>query len=1085
MINSKELKKKTSRNGVSILEVIIGLGIITLVATAVGTVWNHSQKTIIKTEVNKSISVLNPDILGRLRRILFDIRPDKSQDKNREGICKLVSTDRVGPGVGPININLSKEKAAEALSASWDRAFASGWTSAADDSACPGENGWTRCFKPEPQLLSKENSDLEILLIAQIVPSSMEPARGNTFNPIYADSIDVKQVGFRLVAETLYKPKNQPADKPQVEYKKQLKTSFFWAAEVPYCDYQVDPQIDTDGDGVNDPPIWIKLAFSGTGPGDETASTLFNTFDFGKNQEPVITGAFNRVAAQRGTFDPSEGLLKTDVSANRKFSCNEVKYRCRNSAGQREFADTASASVILNFNRESDLARNINSTRMNPSFYFSKITGNGQNVVLNQNDLKYYLDGRYYEYRPFRQSTAKEFPVSGRYLWGPCVTKDNQGNCEAGFELDEKGNGIEMRLSSSSHFLNISLDNANNTCKQLCSDHPNTVYQPSLTVFLKDIPMGADTGGTLRDRIYRLIASNPATVDQVACTTCFMKNCGRLGLETFGPKEEQPYEPYDAQIPECALNQNNDVTNMNPYKDWPLTGLASNYCIAAKVNAAGNGLDLIRTSCGTALPNLCFDFGTYGLTKNINNSTLRTANGYKSSDSCYQMGHESIGKDKLIAHVTQSSGDPNSISILSTQPATMDYYNNAKQGINLAPQTEQQVHDAISRISEQGTSANQNFWVGLILDRAGSMIATPPFMQTLNGDKYKFSMFFEPNGAFRILKDDVDPRDLVSQKNPIGGLYALMLNNDVRYRGLVAVAPEQDNNHQYKFLCQKVSDAIWFISRSDSNRQSQGDDACNNEDGVFVTPLTPMAWTKALSLVNPLDANYPYPLPFDYREVGNGVGNQSLQFNRMRGKPVWTALESRYPDPGSQAWPLVGSVQPWDLSSASGMNHGSKSNADGDWKWANTSSCQASNVVDISGALLPTTSSCIVKGSSYDRNHTKQNCVPDPNSSSSGNSSNNSSNNSSGNSSGTICTDIVDPPFNASDYVGAANKVMCKDLGSNTMEMRNLNSCNGADKKVVTQTDMLGIENRVLWNIATRKDRAGKNANDFRIQLDP
>lgn len=853
--------------GFSMVELTIGMGLIALSAVGVAAISQVLTVSVHKTESLREASYFHADALTRLRRVLVEVEenPGQQGSTRNKGLCSFMSpaNSLQGGGVDRIFLDLSPSGGrsfGESLSTTrWDQFFSDQWTMDPSlDASCAG-NSNVRCFRPSlNNEIGRRFKNGQLKLIASIKPVSLDATSSPGFmrdhNLVSGLRVDSNQVAFILQTEIRYR---KSMDQEGVEQSSQQK-NLIWGAEVAWCDYQL-----SNG-------RWVRLTPSGSGLADPVPDrTLLNKVERFDVSNPPLTVDFEKRLAQVGQVTNSgfQRAIGSDFSRNIAASCSESRFKCRNAGGPRQYQDLIDVWAQLFYSPGDNGNRAVQPTSFNLRFKNNTgqwVTPGGMNVRYTRlPNLEYRTDsdGRMYLY------------------------DSNQ----SGFVAPRS----ELVLQGGSSRLVVEATGVAGFCQAICPDGGGPEVRPVLDYTLWDIRPGL----TPQERALQVAYEG----ERLGCTVCYMKACRRLGIDTFGPLNpttalaiEQPQEPLDGVVPECALNEGNEVDQMDPFHSIPG---APGQCIKARVN--GNSFEYQAANCGQTLPALCFGFGKHLVAKDISSGNYDGVGGdaVSASRRCYQMGRErmALSPDRIrlslttnispsdsagVAWAQGAAGSPGSLeNILQglRDPNAYDYVNNAKSGLFLAPQSAFQVSIATRYMNSNQQSVGE-FWVGLMKDTAGETVAQIPFAGSQPGvARESAAYYFLPNGI---------PRLTTFADHPFGSGGALVLAHHIRWRGAIAASPSQ--GQALRFVCRSTSAPYrFFVTSNGATQASLGPTVCGQSGGLFLPPTTPLQWAAVLQMIAPNHSNYPFPDPSPLAGVPGGI----YSTNNPAPQAAWVALE--------------------------------------------------------------------------------------------------------------------------------------------------------------------------------------------------
>ena len=822
--------KKNNLSGQSIVEVLVGAGIL-LMAGAIAVSISLQSKKINKKADDKSASTSFAGDLASLGRKMF--LPSPNSDGTRtEGLCAYMVTAGSSGGVSNIYLNIPAKDGS--LSKAWDAtASNSNWSllkDVADEAPCSGASSdFNKCFihkvyqgnVTDPQTKQVTYSQ-KVMGSIKIIPQYLDEKREQGF--LFQDlkdsqrgqNLDVKRVSFRIVAKvTTYSADGSGAGVTN-DYE-----TLIWGADAGVC--------DKNG---------YKLAPSGSGQGDPKGKTIYNDTAFTPEGDKVFTGTWEKRQIQAGTLEG--GLIRTDSKSNIEMACNETRFTCTNEDySKRQFASNIEANLALVYNDKNKQGIRDGSVVAVPWLEFRDLASNNETIKVSGKDFNLRLD-----------ETAFVFNDKDGLYYTPDLKN-------------------QMRVTGGSHQLFMYANNdTTKVCSTFCSAD-DAAYRPSLHYKLPAFKNGK-----------KVFEEEIPSTAELGCTVCYMKDCKRYGLKTFGPLKGsgriiQPDEPLDGTIPECAIKSDSDV-NALVLKLDSYTSTGEGSCISGKVESKANGaFSYQRQNCTSSLPVMCFAYGKFTLAENkaISGSAHDSIPQSLASSRCYQMGKEKLSKKNLNGLVDQSYPNDSSTAsqvkaVISAVPGNDDVtiVNNAVQGIFLAPQSERQRVYAAEWIAEKHASVMGNrFWLGLRADSMGNPYSEIPWIQSISDTENKlenqFSIFFNTSSPSQIsvLRHEKGLKDL-NIVAPTGAGAGALISHHVRYKGVIPVKAEQ--SAEFSFICRKkAAPYTFFVSSEKNSKQSAGPDVCLRAQGWFLPPVTPLQWAKVFHLVKENHFNYSFPDP--------------------------------------------------------------------------------------------------------------------------------------------------------------------------------------------------------------------------------
>lgn len=243
---------------------------------------------------------------------------------------------------------------------------------------------------------------------------------------------------------------------------------------------------------------------------------------------------------------------------------------------------------------------------------------------------------------------------------------------------------------------------ANATCRKICNagNQYNKGSDPILPYFGYKI----NIENTLNADGEEIQTDYMKAQAPVACTSCYMKSCERIGLGTFGSMKEMPSEPTDAGIPECV--QYEGVAKAKVEKnDINLGSDKANKCIAMKLKSGDMaGYEYVAEDCFAEHNVLCFNYGKHQLAEDVgpNGSTLVKAQYNSARNVCFNTSKEIVSTDSLTALFDQQGFDIDGENPDTVTPANLAFANAAKEFMAIGTVTTLDILSAL-RVFRTGT----------------------------------------------------------------------------------------------------------------------------------------------------------------------------------------------------------------------------------------------------------------------------------------------------------------------------------------------------------------------------------------------
>lgn len=908
MYFSGDEMKRNKQSGYSLIEVGLAVLVVGVVGAGFYRLALHSKQVEKLTDSSLELATFHEDVISGAAGVLMNVKD--SSGRHKSGVCALVSTPNINPGVGEVLINVSPDNFSNKIPASnWSSAFQSTVLKplVSSKAECKVSGPFSKCLEIKETVTSFKGYDETALkafdLVAQVTiePVAMDPidSQKQMFAKLAApEATDVKKVGFLVKSDIFY----SVSGGQQNMRRNSTKTTFVWPGEVSYCDW------DFQVGNVN---RTMRLSLTGVTPGDPSGNTLYNRFNFSdKNNLPPISGFFRRRQITSGS--QGAGFLKTDTNANVEVSCNERKFRCKSKkVADREF-ESLNASMILNYDSLSSHAEGRPFVTFAPNLRIlnasnSDAISDKENLTYrltaavrapaNQNPTNQEIHQYYLDSNPaYAASPTTEYLDAVKrtgllrqrdHFYRLKETANPSGTVSTSFYPNDRSVGVEMQASGT-HEMNISVKDSysDKQCKQIC-ENPSESYFPVLEYTMWDTPQ--KTGASYRGRI----GGGGGNTRKVACITCFTKNCTRLGLKTFGLLDQMPDEPIDSGLPECAAENDSDLKMLSPYKGKSVVGSdLGKRCLA--VDSSG---DLVRVGCAEKKEALCFNFGRFMRPRNPEASpgVYPNYSFWQAGNACYWMAKEEIDGAKFNALLDQEEINPSSMPYkeLHRVKGKVKLLNASKQGAFVAPQTSAQWSNLKPQMEAvQNVPSGSQFFTALYMDTVEANggapsrqepVAFPPFLlpQPVAGNAApendggeiadsgstrhkakRFGFYFSQKGEFKAAYQEGLLHNVLGAQLGTGANNGAILVHNMFHKGVYAIAKSQSGAFGAKFLCFNPGTGKFYRSSLSSGNQSDGSNYCKmSGGGVFVPPVTPLQWVQAMDAVAPLHSNFPYPNP--------------------------------------------------------------------------------------------------------------------------------------------------------------------------------------------------------------------------------
>lgn len=839
--------KRNSQKGISLVEMLITVGLIGGAAYIVYNSASIYNRMSSRAQASLDISEVSFDVLHRSKEVLFNTYD--SNGNRTQGVCEIVEK---GPGssppVGTIHARMSD--LGDVVNVNRLDNILSDWQPVAD-SDC-NQDSFEFCFElKQGSSYSEVVESMNPKLKLTITPLSMLPSnlaetleKESIFAPIDIESvdeeIDVKHISFLF--ESIIS-----AEIEDGSFREFNSRSMEWLPTVGNCE-KLSTLTDESG---NDYIYTELLSLTGmelvTMP--NLGNVIINNPGF-RDESDALPVDFipRRIVAQVGTRSESGQSLFTDQSQNIITSCNEIYYTCPNRSSNKRIYE--GISLVGNL-------RHVFPNRVQPPGNPVPLSVKVKNEIRRDGQALQNLD--FYGARVSGTTGACHVQTrADGIVDDDCIKR----------EFLEGSLITSMRLSMT--LMDQGQQRANNACRQICQDSNN--YNASSSVSNYASYLSFDYPDFPGNEHSLQVAS------RVGCTACYMKNCDQFGLGTFGPMTDMPYQPLDAGIPLCAeFDQTSTISSVAQLLKNSVNNTSGQDCVMGRYNQFTNNIDLHFEDCSKTLPVMCFAFGGPKLARDLTQTTssLASVRHEDAADRCVRMGREvvSIGQlDEYLAGFSPSN----------TSGGNYDFINLAQQGSFFAHQTQSDIDSFRDWLDEEGlNSPASGFWVGLGRDAERLVTSRVPVISP-EVDDYIDAIYF--SGAGRLVSFPID--HVISGSSPSGGndWYGVLLHN-VKYKG---VKPMRGNNplsgEEMPFICRQKNTgggSEFFLSDDSSNQINDGKQICNDEGGIFLPPVTPYEWVVAMTLVEPISREHPFP------RIQDSYDADAEEFNF---KKAWVAV---------------------------------------------------------------------------------------------------------------------------------------------------------------------------------------------------
>ena len=459
-----------------------------------------------------------------------------------------------------------------------------------------------------------------------------------------------------------------------------------------------------------------------------------------------------------------------------------------------------------------------------------------------------------------------------------------------------------------------------NACNQICT--PGGTYSPSINLKFNSKSNGGDRACTqeidFKDRDIK-----------AQCTVCYMKNCHRYGLGTFGKAARQPIEPSDGSVPECVLNNiyssgtplvNNVTGSDDLTKECMVktsSGLKAVDCGEARgvLHTASNyQYKASDDSDSSDQKTLCFVNGKSKIISGPNKELNTSLNCLAPLKEAQMLGTDINGvwtngllpSLSLAYNLPPAGSAARTVKKVLTAGGLAEVDKDSKKVFEIKNSANMATYFSDPLDSTVEISTGDEVWVNVQRDASGAFHGGWPAM--IKGGDWSF-FYREPFDGTRFNDvDDVPAADLPSGETAnsikrrsrparpifvkmagfgIDGHYsnetktgtaikALQLVHHLKYKGLRGV--DQTTGRDFPYLCRdilpkgghagsKFKDLI-KVSTQKGNSLSSGQAACQNlgDEWYFIPPDSRELWAAALQAVAPNAARYSFPNPFKFAD---------------------------------------------------------------------------------------------------------------------------------------------------------------------------------------------------------------------------
>lgn len=894
----------------SLLEVIMSVVIVGFTAATLlqlQSVQNHlSKKNQLLVDAKPNTKLLMLRVKNLISEVQSEAVDSVGSIVNDKGVCAFIDTQASSPGVAQINFKFTQSKIDSVFSASrWRQAIGSAYKLYTKGAQCRGTN-FTKCY------VSKKDKDL--IYQIKIKPLLLKIKDSNYLDLKIQSKTAPSVIDFKTV---FFKIKVTPFSLSSSGIKKKYRTvsSLLWSGDIPYCSKFFGG-------------IYLKLYISGTGIA--TKNAIYNTsiFDDTGDKNPLEI-IFSESVIQAGST--KDGLLVVNPNLNISTSMIKEKYSCVSLSGNQvavppKETTISSIRLSLKYIKQANTPSKI-LLKFDQSFAFVRA-----GVLTNK------LTDVQFDRKKRMASSISAYPHFSINLGGaniPYVKASDGFFYEA--EYDNRGDKTLMGYCPKRQNINANFSGIG--CKILLRSSKPFFLSAGLVninlVFLQHANSNSAlshcfSGGPVQTYKLTINSHHPITKQllftskaqknpYMGCTICYMKNCKRLGLKTFGPmynsfqqvKPDLPLEPLDSALPECSnytsvfkkSSENKPIFSFYEmlFKKGILTNPEKCLSYTPSSNFSTTGT-LSEASCSEPKYPLCSAFG--GRYRGRELSPFA-----QSSNTCYQLGKETVNRTSITQLINSTNGSCNG-STNSNCPLPTSVTNLSQAGLflftpNFLTYSESRSATGVLSFSEF-IQRNKNKYQFSTAESVDDVFLPYQTINKKSGEEVGKESSYPKYWAHSILKF----QDKTGWANPVfywkasetsigqfqvktfsnrlgqkrstirwnerksaSGERAGLLINSIRGKGLLWGNPVQTLS--FAFLCWKQeSVGQYSLFRSDevnrrlnkssnakSTNWSDGERVCQDRGGQFFPLFTGRQWVEALHLAGKHSENYTFPDP--------------------------------------------------------------------------------------------------------------------------------------------------------------------------------------------------------------------------------
>ena len=399
------------------------------------------------------------------------------------------------------------------------------------------------------------------------------------------------------------------------------------------------------------------------------------------------------------------------------------------------------------------------------------------------------------------------------------------------------------------------------------------------------------------------------------CTVCYMKNCHRYGVGTFGKSQDQPKEPFDGSVPECVLNKSYALdTSVNNVTDASELG---NKCVvktSSGVKAVVCGNDGVRHTKASYKyasgdkKTLCFVNGKSEIIPGASEGLSASLNCLAPLKEVQKLGAENsegTWRNGLLPSLAlaynlppaSSNATLRTVKKVLTDGGLSVKTKDSKEVFEIENSANMATYFSDPFDSSVTVSSSDEVWVNIQRDASGAFHGGWPFM--MKGGDWSF-FYREPFEGVRFKGVSATRKDVLSRARPARPIFVkmddfgidgpttgaghytnetatdtavkgLQLVHHLKYKGLRGV--KKTTTREFPYLCRSLTTTssmkdMFKLSSIRGKSLDFGQTACQNlgPQWYFIPPDSRELWAAALQAVEPNAVRYSFPNPFKFAD---------------------------------------------------------------------------------------------------------------------------------------------------------------------------------------------------------------------------